>query len=76
MQSFEDMIAYLNLSKNPRVIHDLPNVLKRKVKGKLKQLKDHNLAMEAINELQNEVFYMIMDNDPTCKKEIGYYNMR
>ena len=73
MQSFKVMITNLKITDFPRMENGVSNVLKGKVKGKLKY---HNLSLEAINEIQNDAFYMIIDNDETCKQNNGYYNMR
>ena len=74
MQSFEVMITNLKkITDISRMENGVSKVLKDKVNGKLKH---HNLSLEAINEIQNEAFYMIIDNDKTCKDNNGYYNMR
>ena len=73
MQSFEVMITNLKITDIPRMENGVSKILKGKVNGKL---TDHNLSLEAINEIQNDAFYLIIDNDKTCKENNGYYNMR
>ena len=76
MQSFEVMITCLKIIDIPRMENGVSKVLNGKVNGKLEQLKDLNLAMEEINELQIDAFQMIIENDKSCREEMGYYNMR
>ena len=70
------MIDVLNLTNNSRVKNGIPKVLKGKVSGKLEQIKDPNIAMGIINEIQDEAFDLVIANDKTCREEKGYYEMR
>ena len=74
MQSFEEMITNLKkIADISRMENGVSKILKDKLASKLKH---HNLSLEAINEIQNDAFYMIIDNDQMCKENNGYYNMR
>ena len=76
IQSLQVLISYLQLTNNARVKNGLPKVLNRKVKGSLLQLKNSKKAVAIIQEIQEEAFDMTIRNDETCRKEIGYYEMR
>ena len=74
LNSLEQVIIDLKLTDNSRIKNQLPNILKLKLDGKLKELKgkDYNEAMDIILEVQNDAFDMILENDKIFK----LYEMR
>jgi hypothetical protein len=74
LSSLKQVIIDLKLTDNSRIKNQLPNILKLKLDGKSKELKekDYNEAMDIILEVQNEVFDMILENDKIFK----LYEMR
>ena len=74
--SLQTLIKYLKLSNISRIKSGLPKVLYSKIKAKLEMLKDPTKVIDIIQEIQDEAFYMVLENDQKCKQEKGYYEMR
>ena len=76
IQSLDTLMLDLKLPNIDHVKKILTKIIRGKVQGKKMELRDPLRAIKAIQEIQSEAFYMVIDNDKTCRQEIGYFKMR
>ena len=72
VESLKVVIEDLDLANNPRVKSGLPKGMNGKIRGKLNDLKTPIKGVDAIHEIQNEAFEMVLANDNNFK----IYEMR